>query len=111
MSIGFTTSGQLFVQFQATGSVGEGLFGGIGLQAGVSHTDCDTPSGISTDKVNQVDANFGYGPSIGGSVQYNPNGAGVQTGVGRIGFAWGAQFSYGVTQTVTIATPPLFGGH
>jgi hypothetical protein len=110
LNVGFTSSGQLILQTQATGSAGVGLYAGVGAQAGVSKTKCPTKPGISVDHSLQGDFNFGAGPSVGGSVQYDPEnkGGGVQAGVGKIGAGFGLQVSGGVTQTVTIATPALF---
>lgn len=107
-SIGFTSSGQIIVQFQATGSAGVGLYAGVGVQGQISKSQCTTDSGISVSHSAQGDFNFGAGPTVGGSLQYGPDGAGLQTGVGRFGAGVGLQTSIGVTQTVTIATPPLF---
>jgi len=87
LNIGFTSSGQIIIQAQATGSAGVGLFAGVGAQAGVSKTKCPTKPGISVDHSLQGDFNFGAGPSVGGSVQYDPEnkGGGVQAGIGKIG--------------------------
>lgn len=109
-NVGFTSSGQLIVQAQATGSVGLGAYAGIGAQAGFSRTKCPTESGINVQQSFQGDLNFGAGPAIGGTVQYDPvnEGGGVQAGAGKIGAGFGLQASGGITQTVTIATPALF---
>ena len=109
MSIGITSSGQVVIQFQATGSIGFGIYGGVGLQGQISKSKCPTKAGLSVAKSLQGDFNFGAGPSIGGSAQYDGNGGGgLSTGVGRAGVGFGIQASGGVTQTVTIATPALF---
>lgn len=115
LSVGFTTSGQIIVQTQATGSLGVGIYGGVGVQGQVSRSNCPTPSGMSVQQAFQGDFNFGAGPSVGGSIQYDPTsgGAGVQSGLGRIGqgrlgVGYGLQTSAGITQTTTLATPALF---
>lgn len=109
MSIGITSSGQIIIQAQATGSAGVGIFAGVGAQGQVSKSKCPTQSGISVGRSVQGDANFGAGPSVGGSAQHDGNGGGgLSTGVGKIGVGVGAQASVGVTQTVTLATPALF---
>jgi len=108
LNVGFTTSGQILVQFQATGSLGVGVFAGIGVEGQVSKSECQTQPGISVTHSPQGDVNFGAGPSVGGSVQYSGKNAGIQTGVGKLGVGFGFQASGGVNQTVTIATPALF---
>lgn len=113
LSFGFTSNGALFIQAQGTGSVGAGIFGGIGIQAGMSYSGSPTPAGFSVNQSIQADANFGAGPSVGASAQCSigdPAG-GVQSGVpglGRLGVGYGLQISIGLTQTVTFATPSLF---
>ena len=113
LSVGVTSNGALFIQAQATGSIGAGIFGGVGVQGGVSYANSTTPAGMSVSQSMQADLNFGGGPSVGGSAQWTPgSGGGGQTGVpglGRFGVGFGLQASVGVTQSVTIATPPLFG--
>ena len=113
-SVGFTSNGALFVQFQGTGAVGVGIFAGVGIQAGRSTSNSPTEAGITSSQSLQVDVNAGFGGSVGGSYQFNTEGSGIQGSVpgrlGRLGFGVGAQASLGVTQTATIATPPLFGG-
>jgi len=109
LSVGFTSSGQIIVQGQATGSLGLGVYGGVGAQGQVSKTKCPTKPGVSVGQSLQGDFNFGAGPSVGGSVQYDSNGGGgVSTGIGKLGIGYGLQVSGGVTQVVTIATPALF---
>ncbi len=102
-NLGITSSGQLIAQFQATGSAGIGLYAGVGAQASVGHSDCDTPNGISTQLSTQIDANAGWGTSSGFSAQY---GGGGNTGVSRglkYGAGYGVQSSIGVTSTTTLA--------
>jgi len=115
LSVGFTTSGQIILQTQATGSVGVGIFGGVGAQFQASRSDCLTPTGMSVQQAFQGDFNFGAGPSVGGSIQYDPSSGsgGVQGGLarffrGRLGVGYGLQASGGITQTTTFATPALF---
>lgn len=109
LNVGFTSSGQFIVQFQATGSTGVGAYAGVGVQGGISHSDCDTQNGISTAMALQGDANVGFGPSIGGTVQYSGGtNAGISTGIGRFGLGYGAHISVGVTTTTTYAVPIPF---
>jgi RHS repeat-associated protein len=108
----FTSSGQFGLQFTATASAGVGLYAGVGVQAGGGYSRCPTQPGLSVSRVGQVDLNAGWGPANRGvSVQYDPSAAGaqIQGGVGRAGVGYGIQASAGVSQVVTIATPPLFG--
>jgi RHS repeat-associated protein len=112
INVGLTSSGQVFAQTQATGSIGGGVFGGVGIQLSISRTTDQTPPGLSVQQSLQGDFNFGAGASIGASVQYDVNGGGAfQTGVGNIGAGYGLQLSAGVTQTVTLASPPLFSSN
>lgn len=107
VNIGFNTSGQVFIQFQATGMVGFGLFGGVGLQAGIGHTDCPTKAGISTDKAVHGEANAGWGEAVGVSGDLN---SGSQSGGFPapgldIGVGGGAMVGVGASTTTTIAVP------
>ena len=111
MSIGFTSRGQLFVQFSASGEVGAGAFGGVGLEAGVQRGQC--PGGISTEEQIKGSFNFGAGPSVGGSMQgsgLNSLGGATDIGGVKLGVGFGVQVSGGVVTQTTIATPPLWGG-
>ena len=108
-AVGFTSDGQLFVQFQALGAAGPGAYAGVDIQGGASISSSPLPSGFSVQRSIEADTNLGFGGSIGGSVQYDGNGGGLQTGVGHLGVGFGVQSSIGVVQTVTIATPQLFG--
>jgi RHS repeat-associated protein len=109
LSVGITSSGQMIIQAQATGSMGPGIYAGVGAQAGISKSKCATEAGISVAKSLQGDFNFGFGPSVGGSVQYDMGGGGgLSTGFGKVGVGYGLQLSGGITQSVTIATPALF---
>lgn len=110
VNLGITSSGQMFLQAQAHGSLGLGFFAGVGVQAGVTRSECQTEGGIGTSHSVQADANAGWGPSMGGSASFALGGGGIQTGVGRIGVGFGFSTSVGVVQSVTVATPPLFGG-
>lgn len=103
VGFGFTTSGMFFVQGQGTLAAGAGVFAGGGAQLGVTRNITQTRPGFSDSYSIQGDANFGAGPSVGGSVQISPDGAGVQTGIGRLGVGYGAQASIGVTRTLTYA--------
>jgi RHS repeat-associated protein len=113
-NIGFTSRGQFFVQGVATGSLGVGMFGGIGVQGGTSYSNAPTPSGMSVAQSFQSDFNFGAGTVYGGSFQIAQDGgtglgAAPPGRLGRVGLGAGLQISAGITQTVTYATPPLFG--
>jgi RHS repeat-associated protein len=107
----FTSSGQIGLQFTGTASAGLGLYAGVGIQAGGGYSRCPTQAGLSVSRLGQVDLNAGWGPvNRGVSVQYDPSAAGaqIQGGVGRAGVGYGIQASAGVSQIVTIVTPPLF---
>ncbi|MHB8881656.1 MAG: hypothetical protein ACYC69_09155 [Thermodesulfovibrionales bacterium] len=105
LSIGFTTSGQLIIQPQASITGGAGLFVGVGAQVGVSHSDCETSSGITTQYQGEVDVNAGWGPSGGGSATYAGGGnIGIIKGL-RAGAGFGVQASAGINTTTTISIP------
>jgi len=109
VNIGATSSGQIFIQFQASGSIGAGAFGGVGVQAGVSKSSCSLPSGISTATTLQANANLGFGAAKGGTVETDGDGLGISRGLNvRGGVGFGAMTSVGAATTTTIATPPLF---
>jgi hypothetical protein len=110
-SLGVTSRGQFFIQVQAQGSVGVGIFGGVGGQAGLSHSDEPLPNWLSTSKSYQVDANIGWGVATGGSINYSGGtNVGASTGLGRVGAGFGAAVTAGAVTTTTFATPPLWGG-
>jgi RHS repeat-associated protein len=108
MAIGFTSQGQVFIQFSASGSVGIGAFGGVGLQAGIATNECGISGGLSTSGNLQGDFNFGAGPTVGGTVTLDGDGnLGGFKGI-RGGAGFGFQTSVGITTTTVIATPVLF---
>ena len=111
VSVGFTSSGQVFIQFQGELAAGSGIYAGVGLQGGISHSDCPMSAGINVSQSVQVDANFGAGVSAGASGNVDPSGTsgGLSVGGGRIGVGFGAAFDVGGVQSVTIASPSLFG--
>ncbi len=109
VNIGVTSSGQFFIQFQGSGSIGAGAYAGVGAQAGFSKTQCSLPSGISTSNTLQGNANLGFGPSAGGSIETDGGGLGVSKGLKvRGGVGFGGMTSVGGATTTTIATPSLF---
>jgi len=113
ISVGVTSNGNVFIQAQATGSAGLGAYVGVGVQGGVSQSTNPTATGMSVSHSGQADVNVGWGGSVGATVQGNASegSIGAQTGVpglGRVGIGVGVQASIGITQTVTIASPPLF---
>jgi RHS repeat-associated protein len=111
-SIGFTSNGALLLQFQGTASGGIGAYAGVGVQGGMSRSTGPSSPGWTDSLSAQADINVGWGPSIGGSLQVNGEGKGIQTGLpgaGRLGIGIGAQASLGVTQTTTYTTPNWFG--
>ena len=64
VNVGFTSSGQFFIQATGSGSIGVGAYGGVGTEAGASYSECDLPSGLSTSKAAILKGNFGAGPSV-----------------------------------------------
>jgi hypothetical protein len=80
-------------------------------QVGLGHTRCPTKGGLTTARVVQAEANFGTGPgAVGASVQVDPNNGVAVQRTGRIGVGGGAMVAAGVSQVVTIASPPILGG-
>jgi RHS repeat-associated protein len=107
-SIGVTSGGQLFIQFQAAGMVGLGIFGGVGIQGGVSHSSCPTAAGISTENALHAEANNGFGGFGGGAVDIGRNSQSISLPVEiKGGVGVGIMAGAGVSTTTTIATPPL----
>lgn len=112
VALGWTTSGRLFVQIQGVVAGGAGMFIGLGAQGGISRAPGPGPNGLSRSIGVQVDANAGFGPSVGGSLQRGSGGDGGQAGIpglGRFGAGVGAQASVGVVQTATWMSPRIRG--
>jgi RHS repeat-associated protein len=65
VSIGFTTSGQVFGQVQGAGMVGTGFFGGVGVQGGYTQSAGPIPVGLSTTTAVHGEVNAGWGTSGG----------------------------------------------
>ena len=96
VNFGLNSSGQVFVSVQGSVTTGIGAFAGVGVQYGVgrnSKTSCPGDSGWTPSVEGQ--ANAGFGPSKGGSVNVGPGQTSAQIG-GRVGVGFGAQASVGV---------------
>ena len=106
MSVGLSSSGQLFVQFQANGMTGAGYFAGIGGSASVSHSCEDLPA-YSVDRYGHVEGNAGWGPSGGYSVDTNNGSISGSKGL-KGGLGFGVMLGGGASQTVIFSTPALW---
>ena len=96
INIGINSSGQAFVSVQGSLSTGVGAFAGVGVQYGVgrnSKTSCPGDSGPAPSV--EGNANLGFGPSKGGSINVGPGQVSTQVG-GRVGVGFGAQASVGL---------------
>jgi RHS repeat-associated protein len=96
INVGINSSGQAFVSVQGSVSTGVGAFAGVGVQYGVgrnSKTSCPGDSGPAPSI--EGNANLGFGPSKGGSINVGPGQVSTQVG-GRIGVGFGAQASIGL---------------
>ena len=109
MSLGFTTSGQLFVQFQAAGMGGSGVYAGVGVQGSISHSDTPTPGGISTQEALHAEINADDLVGGGYSTDQNKDSRGMSFPIPhvRVAVGLGAMAGLGQSTTTTIATPPL----
>jgi hypothetical protein len=104
MNLGFTTSGTVFLQGQATGQAGIGLFAGVGGSVGVGYSPTQLESGLTQDNSYQVQANAGLGSSVGVSTTFGGGSlGGVFTPRPSFGVGFGAQISGGPIQSVTLA--------
>ncbi len=109
-SIGFTSSGQLFMQFQGAGMSVNGAYAGVGLQGGVSYSATPTPSGVSTTWAFHGEGDAGDALSLGLSTDINNDsisGGFPIPGTARFGVGEGAMAGVGASTTTTIATPPI----
>ena len=111
-SLGVTSSGQIFIQFQAASMLGVGDYAGVDFQGGVSHSDTPTPAGISTQTAYHGEANgaVGLGGGVSGDANSESLGAGSPTPHTKAlkgGVGYGGMIGGGKSTTTTIATPPL----
>jgi RHS repeat-associated protein len=111
LNVGVNDDSQFFIQFQVSGGVGFGAFGGVGVQAGVDQVEGDLPSGLSVASSSQITANVGLIEAVGGSANFNNSaqatGGSVAPPTPRAGVGLGAQASIQRVRTVTIATRPI----
>ncbi|MGH7679896.1 MAG: RHS repeat-associated core domain-containing protein, partial [Gemmatimonadaceae bacterium] len=105
-SMGFTTNGRFFIQFQGLMTGGLGAFVGIGAEGTIARSSAITKT-VTTGGGWMAQANGGLGPSAGGSVARSNDGHWGVTGPISLrgGLGLGLQAAVGVFGTVTIATP------
>lgn len=107
VNIGITSNGNLFFQVEGHGELGLGGYLGAGVQGGLSHTECDSTPGWSHDTTGIVEADAGYGPSVGGSATIGGNEVGASTGLGKAGIGAGVWAGAGVDRAYTYTTPSI----
>jgi len=110
-NLGVNENGQFFIQFQASGGLGVGLFGGVGVQAGGDRASGALPPGVSDGTSSQLNANVGLFESAGVSANFDNSGKLTGGSIGppipKVGVGLGAQASVHRVKTVTIATRPI----
>jgi RHS repeat-associated protein len=111
LGVGLTSRGAFIGQFAATDvTQGVGMFGGVGLQVGVSTSTGRTPIGLSVSPQISHEVNVGWGPSLGGTISTSPDSRGAQGPAprgGRFGAGFGAAVTKGNTTQSTISSPSL----
>ena len=113
-TIGVTSNGNFFVNFQASASVGVGMIAAVGASGGFSQSATPTASGMTMATLAQADAAIGVGDMYGVTVQHDmvDEAGGISTGnlpqISHYGVGLGIQLSAGVASSVTLATPALF---
>ena len=111
VNLGLNKDGQFFVQFQVSGGIGLGAFGGVGVQVGGDRAPGHLPSGTSVASSSQLNANVGLFDAVGASANFdnsgNATGGAVGLPIPKAGVGLGAQVSVQRVQTVTIATRPV----
>lgn len=108
-SLGVTTSGQFFTQFQASAMVGAGLYGGVDLIGGYTSSASPLPTGLDTTTQVHAEGNLGWGDSIGAGGEIGSEGIGASATLQSLeeGIGFGTMFGVGVATTTTWATPSL----
>lgn len=107
VNVGFTSSGNAFIQFEGHVEVGFGIYAGGGVQGGVSYSKCASSEGWSQDTKAIVEGNMGAGASVGGSATFDKQGVGGSAGIGRYGIGMGIMGAAGASHTWTYTTPTI----
>lgn len=107
INIGINSNGSLFFDAEGHGELGVGAYLGAGFQGGINHVKCDVAQGWSHDTTGIVEADAGYGPSIGGGVALNGQTIGAFTGLGKLGVGGGVWGGVGVDRSYTYTTPTV----
>jgi hypothetical protein len=107
MNIGVTSSGQIFVQFQANAMLGAGLFAGVGFQGTVTHSECGFAEWISIENLIHGEVNAGYIDVAGYSIDIGNDSQSLGKSL-KGGFGAGVMAATGVSSVTTISTPPLW---
>jgi hypothetical protein len=107
MSVGATSNGQVFIQFQAVAMTGLGLFAGAGVAAGPGWGNQPLPNGWSTSTTWHSEVNGGWGAAVGASLDVGQGSvSGAFSPDPRIGAGYGVMVGTGVATTTTFATTP-----
>jgi len=98
----------VYIQFQANGMVGAGIFGGVGVQGSAGTTDGRMPSG--TETTGYYEANVALGEGSGFGVNFDSSGVtGVSGSVrGFPGTGFGAMAGFGGSTTTTFVSPSFY---
>jgi RHS repeat-associated protein len=110
VSVGFTTGGQLFVQFQGAGMVGVGAFGGVGVQGSYSSSASPIAVGYSTSSTAlHGELNAGWEAAVGLSGDLASDGRGLSSSLPMvdIGAGYGVMVGVGASTTTTFASPSI----
>ena len=104
-----TTGSQFFASLQISGTVG--LFGYVGAGGDLSEgTNTGTMPLANVTFPYYGEADWGWGPSIGGSAEADASGASsfsLAPPVPKVGAGFGAYMGFGRAINVTLATPPI----
>jgi RHS repeat-associated protein len=106
-SLGITSDGQTFLQFQADAMAGTGFFAGVGLNLGGGVSDEPIPNGVSTSVTSHSEVNAGWAAAAGVSADVAQGSiSGAFTPNPKIGAGYGIMAGTGIGTITTITLPP-----
>jgi len=107
INIGVTSSGQIFIQFQANAMLGAGIFAGVGFQGTMTHSECGFSEWINTENLIHGEVNAGYIDAAGYSIDIAKDSQSLGKSL-KGGFGVGIMGAIGISKVTTIATPALW---